>query len=76
MEQYLNKRGHSGIESYENGSDYIIVTFRDGIIKNYLYTYDATGIENVEKMKVLAEDGFGLNSFINKCIKNRYARKW
>ena len=76
MNQYLNKSGESGIEYYEIGLDYIIVTFKSGKIRNYLYNYNSAGKDFVENMKVLAENGIGLNSFINKYIKGNYDSKW
>lgn len=76
MKQYLNKSGKSAIEYYEIGLDYIIVTFKSGRIRNYLYNYNSTGRVFVENMKVLAENGGGLNSFINKYIKENYDSKW
>lgn len=76
MQVYANKSGESGVKAYEIGPDYIVVTFKGSAICNYLYTYNSTGEENVEKMKQLAESGFGLNSFISRFVKNRYARKW
>ncbi len=76
MKKYLNISGESGIEAYEIGTDYIIVKFNNGAICNYLYTYNSTGKENVDKMKQLAEDGSGLNSFISRFIRNRYEKKW
>lgn len=76
MKSYLNRSRKSNVEAYEIGAAYIKVTFNSGSIRNYLYTYDSTGQENVEKMKQLAESGLGLNSFISKTIRNRYKRKW
>ena len=71
MEKYKNKGGGSGIDSYENGTDFIIVMFLGG--DEYTYNYEATGAERVEKMKLLAEKGEGLNSFIKKYVKGDYA---
>lgn len=76
MTSYLNKSGNSNVKAYEIGTDYIIVIFNGGAVRNYLYTYNSTGQENVEKMKKMAESGYGLNSFISRFIKNHYARKW
>ncbi len=75
MKQYLNKSGQSNVYSYEIGTDYILVTFYGRGFQNYLYTYASTGVDNVEKMKQLAEAGIGLNSFISKIIKHNYERK-
>ena len=58
---------------YEIGQDFIRVQFSDGSI--YLYTYESAGPANIEEMKQLAELGHGLNSFINKNVRNLYAVK-
>lgn len=76
MKSYSNRSGKSGVEAYEIGENYIQVVFKDSTVRNYLYTYNSTGKENIEKMKQLAESGLGLNSFISRFIKNRYERKW
>ncbi|MDD5135058.1 MAG: hypothetical protein PHP01_06590 [Phycisphaerae bacterium] len=73
MERYKNINGDSGVANYESGSDYIRVRFNDGSV--YLYTYGSAGSNNIEEMKKLAVAGTGLNSFINKYVKKRYAKK-
>jgi len=73
MERYANRGGESGIEGYEIGNDFIKVKFSDG--STYLYTYASAGAQNVEQMKKLAQDGEGLNAFINKNVRKAYARK-
>jgi len=69
----MNIDGDSGAFGYECGDDYIRVQFSTGAI--YLYTYQSAGAENIEKMKVLARNGEGLNSYINTHVKRRYAKK-
>lgn len=71
MEIYKDINGDSGIYRYEIGTDYIKVQFKDGSI--YTYTYLSAGQDKVETMKVLAEAGNGLNSFINKYARKLYA---
>lgn len=73
MESYKNTNGDSGVAGYEIGPDYIRVKFKDGSV--YLYTYASAGSSNIEQMKKLAVSGSGLNSFINKNVRKRYARK-
>lgn len=73
MELYKSFSGKSGVDSYENGPDYIIVKFSTGAI--YTYTNKSAGAENITHMKQLAQKGEGLNSFINKNVKNLYERK-
>lgn len=73
MKRYRNLGGDSGIVAYEGGDDFIKVKFSDDSI--YLYNYTKPGPNEVEYMKQLAEQGHGLNSYINRHIKKRYAAK-
>lgn len=73
MTRYMNRGGDSGIVEYEIGGDSITVTFHDGSV--YLYDHASTGQQNIEHMKTLAEDGEGLNAFINTNVRKAYARK-
>ena len=73
MEQYANLGGDSGIFAYAIKQDSIEVQFRDGLC--YLYTHQSAGITDVEHMKELAVAGRGLNSFISRVVKKRYASK-
>jgi len=73
MERYRNIGGDSGVAGYENGPDYIRVQFSDGAV--YLYTYASAGSNNIEEMKRLAAAGEGLNAFIIKNVRKRYAKK-
>ncbi|AGH95391.1 hypothetical protein [Pseudobdellovibrio exovorus] len=73
MELYRNTGGDSGIVGYEIGTDSIVVKFRDGAV--YLYDYTHTGVADVEHMKQLALSGSGLNSFISRAVRKRFARK-
>lgn len=76
MEKYMNYGGDSNIDMFEIGSDQIIVVFKSGKERNYLYNYSIPGKYHVEKMKELAEAGQGLNSYINNEIRTKYADKW
>ncbi len=69
---YQNQNGTSGVYAYEIGPDYINVQFSTGAI--YAYTYQSAGSQNIEHMKMLAQSGSGLNSFINRSVRNLYAR--
>jgi len=73
MKRYLDLGGKSGISSYELGIDFIKVMFSSGSI--YLYNHTVTGLEKVERMKELALNGVGLNSYIGKVIKGTYAKR-
>lgn len=73
MIKYDNKGGDSGILGYEVQEKSIIVYFPRG--SKYLYTYDSAGADNIEKMKLLAINGEGLNSFINKYVRQSFETK-
>lgn len=71
MREYANLSGRSGILAYDYGETYIKVLFADESV--YLYSYASAGPEKVECMKTLAEYGYGLNTFINRCARREYA---
>ena len=73
MQQYKNLGGDSGVLAYEISDDYIKVEFGDNSL--YLYTYNSAGNQNIEEMKRLAIIGQGLNSFINKNVREKYESK-
>ncbi|MCK5122993.1 MAG: hypothetical protein KAQ87_02500 [Candidatus Pacebacteria bacterium] len=73
METYKNLGGDSGILYFEIGNDYVRVEFDDEAI--YTYTYASAGEYNIEEMKKIAISGEGLNSFINKYVRKKYASK-
>lgn len=65
MQPYANTNGDSGIVSYQSGADYINVKFRGGRWTMYVYTYVSAGSSAIETMKNLAQQGYGLNSYIS-----------
>lgn len=71
MERYRNTGSDSGVVAYEIGSDYIRVQF-SGTSRIYTYSYRKAGSNHVENMKQLARSGSGLNSYINRHVKNLY----
>lgn len=71
MERYRNSRGDSGVSAYEIGTDYIKVKF-SRTSRTYTYSYRKAGSNHVEHMKGLARSGSGLNSYINRYVKNLY----
>lgn len=73
MERYKNLGNDSGVSAYEIGENFIKIQFHDGAL--YLYNYQSAGIDNIEHMKKLAIAGQGLNSFINKVVRKKYASK-
>ena len=74
MPLYKNLGGDSGVYSYEIGNKRIIVTFSSNM--SYEYTYSSAGSDHIEKMKTLAVQGQGLNSYINKHVRTKYSRKF
>jgi hypothetical protein len=73
MEKYRNLSGNSRVAAYEIGVDSIKVQFMDGEI--YLYNHNVPGKDQVEYMKVLARNGIGLCTFINRFVQNSFAEK-
>jgi hypothetical protein len=73
LELYRNLGRTSGVRAFEIDDEAIIVQFKDGA--KYLYTYGSTGEKAIEKMKLLALKGKGLNSYISRVIRKRFARK-
>ena len=77
MEKYLNLSGRSGVSEFEIGDYYIKVKFKTPPKKIYLYSYNSAGKDNIKKMKKLAEEGRGLNAYINDTtnnVKNSYEK--
>lgn len=73
MPYYQNLNGNSGVVYYETATTFIQVTFKTGATYRYSHNGPA-GRANVEQMKVLAEQGRGLATFINKNVRNLYDR--
>ena len=73
MERYINLGKNSGVSAYEIGAESITVQFSSGAV--YLYTYKSAGSSNIEKMKLLAVAGKGLNSFIMRNVRKGYESK-
>ncbi len=71
MQRYSNLNGDSGVHSFEIGPDYILVSFFN-TARLYKYSYGKAGAYHVEQMKQLALNGIGLNSYINKFVRNLY----
>lgn len=57
--------------SYEIGTDYVQVLFRDSD-RIYKYSYVSAGEKHVEKMKRLAVLGIGLSTYISRYVKDNY----
>lgn len=71
MEIYKDIDNDSNVTHYEIGETYIRVKF-NGTAKIYSYSYRKAGQFHVEKMKVLAKSGDGLNSYIMRNVKYLY----
>ena len=74
MQRYKNLGGNSSVRYYETGNDFIRVLFSDG--KTYVYTSQKAGAEKIRMMKILAEIGQGLNSYIMKNTRTAYSAKY
>ena len=74
MQIYKNLDGDSGIYAYEYGDNYIKVKFKK-TGDTYVYDNASTGENDVNEMKRLADEGRGLNEYINRKVRSRYAYK-
>lgn len=79
MTDYKNLGGDSNVLGFDLLPNAIVVKFKtknkDGC-DTYLYSFSSAGQLNIEQMKKLAENGQGLNSFINRNVKKLYENKW
>jgi hypothetical protein len=74
---YANASGKSGVASYDDSlTDSIIVRFKRGSPRNYVYTVASCGRATVDKLKRFARAGWGLNRYITARVRNGYAQKW
>ena len=76
MTPYRNLSGSSNVLSYEIADDAIQVVFKSGTHRNYLYNHLRPGKLIVDRMKALAVEGCGLNSYISTTVKSNFAKKW
>ena len=74
MKPYKDRSGKSGVLTYEAHDEAIDVKFKSGV--TYRYTHASAGWQEVETMKLLAQQGCGLASYINVYVVDRYADKW
>ncbi len=70
MKKYANRRGNSSVEWYGIAPDRIEVIFVNR--HRFVYTNESVGQGKVAFMKVLAESGVGLYTFIMKHINKDY----
>ncbi|MFH7766689.1 hypothetical protein [Acinetobacter sp. BSP-28] len=71
MEIYKDINNDSNVTHYEIDDNHIRVKFR-GTAKIYQYSYRKAGKFHVDRMKILARSGDGLNSYINLNVKFKY----
>lgn len=76
MTPYRNLSGNSNVVAYEITEDAIQVVFRSGSYRHYLYNSLRPGRATVERMKALAVQGYGLNSYISSFVNDNFVRKW
>jgi len=76
MTPYRNLNGDSNVVAYETTEDSIHVVFASGTNRNYLYNHSRPGQQMVDRMKALAAQGYGLNSYISTTVRQSYAKKW
>ena len=76
MTPYRNLNGTSNVMSYEIADDSVHVVFKSGAQCHYLYNHLRPGKVVVDRMKALAVQGYGLNSYISATVKKNFARKW
>ena len=73
MDRYRNLGNNSGVGAYEIDLESIKVKFTTGAV--CLYNYTSTGAPQVERMKILALKGVGLNSYIGRVARKKYAAR-
>lgn len=71
---YGNHAGNSGVRYYALGPASIRIWFMDG--GSYEYDHRRPGRAHVEAMKRLAAEGRGLATYINRHVRESYARKF
>lgn len=73
MNQYKNISGSSIVKGYSIQVHSIIVYFQNG--EAFEYSYASAGKHHVETMKLLAQAGWGLGSYIDQVTRFGYARQ-
>lgn len=73
MKKYRDITASSGVTAYEDGEQSISVEFNHDAV--YLYTYKSAGKNKIEKMKILANRGKGLSTYISRVVKEKFERK-
>jgi len=73
MKKYRSADLDTGVIAYETEADSISVKFRGGSV--YVYTNKSAGPAAIAEMKILAEKGVGLTTYINRHVREHYEKK-
>ena len=73
LKKYKGISGNNGITSYKILGKGIVLEFRYKDL--YLYDYTKPGKKHVEQMKILAEGGKGLTTYVNQNVRDNYKEK-
>lgn len=73
MKRYRTTDKDTGVIAYKIGNDSITIKFRDGSV--YVYTNKSAGPAAISEMKILAEKGEGLTTYINQHVRDHYQSK-
>ena len=76
MIPYKDLGGDSDVESYEIIEKAILVRFKSGNPRNYLYNPINPGFAAVNTMKELAAQGQGLDSYIATKVRSNFSKRW
>jgi hypothetical protein len=68
---YKGLNEHHGVYQYASGEDFILIQFHNSDLA-YIYNFEVTGREQIEKMKEHARKGIGLSGFISRYVKKKY----
>jgi len=73
LKNYKDLSGSGGITGYQFLQNGIILQFKSKDL--YLYDYKKPGKQHIEQMKILAEKGKGLTTYVNQNIRDNYSQK-
>jgi hypothetical protein len=73
LKKYKDLSGSAGVTGYKFVANGIILQFKH----KELYLYDASipGKHHIAQMKILAEKGSGLTTYVNQNIRDNYKEK-
>jgi hypothetical protein len=73
MQPYQRLAGDTGVTAFLIHPRSIEIEFVDGSI--YTYTYASAGKTHVDNMKLLAEAGQGLSTYISQFVRDNYSAR-